>query len=67
MPCTDACDAQDESYRASVLPRSVRLHLAVEAGATLSWWRHVGNDGRVIGFDRCGVSGKGAAVPRTSA
>jgi len=34
----------------------------VEAGATLSWWRYVGNEGRVIGIDHFGASGKGAAV-----
>ncbi|HET9107145.1 MAG TPA: hypothetical protein VFN79_08120 [Steroidobacteraceae bacterium] len=55
-------DAQDEAYRESVLPRSVKPRLAVEAGATLSWWRYVGNEGGVIGIDRFGLSGKGAEV-----
>jgi transketolase len=36
--------------------------VAVEAGATLSWWRYVGLEGRVIGIDRFGASGKGAQV-----
>jgi transketolase len=34
----------------------------VEAGATLSWWRYVGSEGRVIGIDHFGASGKGAEV-----
>jgi transketolase len=34
----------------------------VEAGATLSWWRYVGTEGRVIGIDRFGASGKGAEL-----
>jgi transketolase len=58
MPSTDAFDAQDEAYRESVLPRSVRRRLAVEAAASMSWWRYVGSDGRVLGLDRFGASGK---------
>jgi transketolase len=62
MPSTELFDAQDEAYRESVLPRAVHRRLAVEAGATLSWWRYVGAEGRVIGIDRFGASGKGAEV-----
>jgi transketolase len=62
MPSTGVFDAQDEAYRESVLPRSVRRRLAVEAGATLSWWRYVGIEGRVLGIDRFGASGKGAEL-----
>ena len=62
MPATGVFDAQDEAYREAVLPRAVRRRLAVEAGATLSWGRYVGYEGRVIGIDRFGASGKGAAV-----
>jgi len=62
MPSTEAFDAQDESYRHSVLPLTVRKRLAVEAGATPSWWRYVGLDGRVLGIDRFGASGKFADV-----
>ena len=62
MPATGTFDAQDEPYRNSVLPPAVRARLAVEAGATLSWWRYVGLEGRVIGIDRFGASGKFADV-----
>jgi transketolase len=62
MPSTEAFDAQDEAYRHRVLPPAVRTRLAVEAGATLSWWRYVGMEGRVIGLDRFGASGKFADV-----
>ena len=62
MPSTDLFESQDEAYRESVLPRAVRRRLAVEAGATLSWWRYVGSEGRVLGIDRFGASGKGSEV-----
>ncbi len=58
MPCSEIFDAQDAQYRESVLPGSVRARLAVEAGATLGWWKYVGTDGRVLGIDRFGASGK---------
>ena len=45
-----------------MLPRAVRARVAVEAGATLSWWKYVGSEGRVIGLDRFGASGKGPEV-----
>ena len=59
MPSTDLFDEQDSAYREGVLPRAVRRRVAVEAGATLSWWRYVGSDGRVLGLDEFGASGKG--------
>jgi transketolase len=58
MPATDVFDAQDAAYRESVLPRTVSRRLAIEAGATQSWWRYVGIGGRVLGIDRFGASGK---------
>jgi transketolase len=62
MPSTESFDAQDAAYRERVLPKAVRLRLAVEAGATQCWWRYVGTDGRVLGIDQFGASGKGPEV-----
>jgi transketolase len=59
MPCAEAFDAQPAPYRESVLPASVTRRLAIEAGATQSWWRYVGSQGRVMGIDSFGISGKG--------
>ena len=56
MPSTDAFDAQDADYRESVLPTAVTARVAIEAGVTEGWWRHVGTQGRVIGLDRFGES-----------
>jgi transketolase len=62
LPSTDTFDAQDEAYREAVLPRAVTRRLAVEAGATQSWWRYMGAAGRVLGIDRFGASGKASDV-----
>ncbi len=56
MPCTHAFDAQDESYRESVLPADVTARVVIEAGVTETWWRFAGPGGRVIGMDRFGES-----------
>jgi transketolase len=54
-------EEQSAEYKASVLPRGIPK-LAVEAGATLGWWKYVGQDGDVIGVDRFGASAPGAKV-----
>ncbi|HHO68774.1 MAG TPA: transketolase [Gammaproteobacteria bacterium] len=56
MPSTDTFDAQDEAYRESVLPSSVRARVAVEAGVTDFWLKYVGLEGKVIGINRFGES-----------
>lgn len=60
MPCAEVFDAQDPAWREAVLPRSVTKRVAIEAGATLGWWKYVGSEGRVLGIDRYGASGKAA-------
>jgi transketolase len=62
MVCTERFDAQDEAYREQVLPSEVRRRLAVEAGSHQSWCCYVGPEGRVLGIDRFGASGKAAAL-----
>ena len=56
MPSTFAFEAQDEAYRESVLPSSVRARVAVEAGITDGWYKYVGSDGAVIGMHGYGES-----------
>ena len=63
MPCVELFEAQDDGYReeraagASGPPR-----LAVEPGATLGWWKWVGDHGDVLGLDRFGASAPGTMV-----
>jgi transketolase len=62
MPCMELFEAQDDAYREQVLPRAVTTRLAVEPGATMSWWKWVGSDGDVLGLDRYGASAPGTTV-----
>ncbi|MGH8196662.1 MAG: transketolase [Steroidobacteraceae bacterium] len=64
MPCTSVFDAQDESWRAAVLPSDVERRIAIEAGVPDGWWRYVGPRGRVIGMTRFGASAPGKDVFR---
>ena len=58
MPSENIFEKQDQAYRDSVLPPSIRRRLAVEAGAPMSWYRWVGLDGDIIGMTTYGASGK---------
>ncbi|MDQ4086601.1 MAG: transketolase, partial [Pseudomonadota bacterium] len=55
MPCWSLFDAQDQAYRADLLPDDVLL-VSIEAGATLGWERYTGRRGLNIGLDRFGAS-----------
>ena len=62
MPCMELFEAQPQEYRDAVLPPAVSARLAVEPGATMSWWKWVGSHGAVLGVDRFGASAPGTRV-----
>jgi len=64
MPSWELFDAQPQEYRDSVLPPSVRVRVAVEAGVPLGWHRYVGDYGDVIGMDHFGASAPGPIAMR---
>ncbi|HYI39387.1 MAG TPA: transketolase [Allosphingosinicella sp.] len=55
MPCWSLFDAQDQAYRAELLPDEA-LKVSIEAGTTLGWERYVGPRGLAVGLDRFGAS-----------
>ncbi|GAA5525255.1 transketolase 1 [Microbulbifer aestuariivivens] len=62
MPCAEAFMEQDEAYRESVLPASVRARVAVEASHRDYWYKFVGFDGDIIGMSSFGESAPGGAL-----
>lgn len=56
MPCCEVFDAQSDAYKESVLPKTIRARIAIEAGAKQGWYKYVGLDGEVIGMDSFGES-----------
>ena len=62
MPSWSLFEAQEQSYRESVLPRGIRKRVTVEAASPIGWHRWAGDEGAVIGVERFGASAPGQDV-----
>jgi len=62
MPSWELFAAEDDAYRESVLPASVRKRVTVEAGASLGWQRWAGDEGAIMAIDRYGASAPGEEI-----
>ncbi len=58
MPSWRLFEQQSDAYKDEIFPAHLPK-LAIEAGATLGWWKWVGRHGEVIGLDRFGASAPG--------
>lgn len=58
MPSWELFEEQTDEYKESVLPKSVRSRVAVEAASDFGWHKYVGFDGELL----C-MSGYGASAP----
>jgi transketolase len=56
MPSFEIFREEDESYRHSVFPPSVKKRVAIEAGVPYGWKEWVGNEGLVFGMTNFGAS-----------
>ncbi|MEE6286241.1 transketolase [Georgenia sp. MJ173] len=56
MPSLEWFAVQDDAYRESVLPPSVRARVSIEAGIALSWHGVVGDAGRSVSLEHYGAS-----------
>jgi transketolase len=64
MPSVEWFEQQDQGYRDLVLPPSVRARVAVEAGIGLTWYRYVGDAGRIVSLEHFGASADGKVLFR---
>ncbi|MBO0920818.1 transketolase [Cellulomonas sp. zg-ZUI222] len=55
-PCLEWFAEQDDEYRESVLPSTVRARVSVEAGISLSWHKILGDAGRAVSLEHYGAS-----------
>jgi len=62
MPSWELFDQQPDDYRESVLPRSIKARVSIEAGVTIGWQKYVGDAGVAIGLDRYGASAPGKII-----
>ena len=56
MPSMDVFEKQSDEYKESVLPKSVRKRVAVEALSDFGWGRYVGLDGAYVTMHSFGAS-----------
>ncbi len=59
MPCLEVFDAQNATYKNSVLPETCGMRLVVEAGSTGGWHKYLGSRGGLITIDHFGASAPG--------
>ncbi|MEU5704005.1 transketolase [Streptomyces aurantiacus] len=62
MPSVEWFEEQSAEYRESVLPTSVKARVAVEAGIGLTWYRYIGDHGRVVSLEHFGASADAATL-----
>jgi transketolase len=62
LPCWERFEAQDATYRESVLPSSVTKRVTVESGVSLGWERYAGDGGAIIGIDHYGASAPAGTI-----
>jgi transketolase len=62
LPCWAAFERQDQAYRDSVIPPSVRRRVTIEAGATTGWDRYAGDEGAMLGIDHFGASAPAGTI-----
>jgi transketolase len=55
-PCLEWFSAQDQSYRDSVLPPTVRARVSVEAGIAQGWREWIGDCGVAVSLEHFGAS-----------
>ncbi|MFI5838264.1 transketolase [Catenuloplanes sp. NPDC051500] len=56
VPCQEWFEDQDQSYRESVLPSSVKARVSVEAGIAMSWRHLIGDAGESVSIEHYGAS-----------
>jgi transketolase len=62
VPSWEIFREQSAEYQESVLPRSIRNRITIEAASTMGWERFAGLDGTMIGIDRFGASAPAAEL-----
>jgi transketolase len=59
MPCWKLFEWQDDAYKESVIPASVKARVGVEAGVDAGWWKYLGPNGEFVGMNSFGASAPG--------
>ena len=55
-PCLEWFEAEDASYRESILPAAVKARVSIEAGVGSGWRNYVGDAGEIVSLEHFGAS-----------
>lgn len=60
LPCLEWFEEQDQAYRDSVLPPSVRARVSIEASVAMPWYKYLGDAGVPVSIETFGKPDSGA-------
>jgi transketolase len=49
-------DAQSDKYKESILPKSIKVRVSIEAGIKQGWEKYLGEHGEAISIEKFGTS-----------
>jgi len=55
-PCLKWFEEQSDSYKESILPKSQKARVSIEAGVGAGWQKYVGDNGEIISLEHFGAS-----------
>jgi transketolase len=56
FPSWELFEAQSEEYKESVLPKSIKARISIEAGVSQGWEKYLGENGEAISIEQFGAS-----------
>ena len=56
LPCFEEYEKQSAEYKESVIPKSVKARVAVEAACPYSWYKYAGDNGELVCMTSFGAS-----------
>ena len=61
-PCLEWFEEQSDSYKESILPKSLKARVSIEAGVGAGWQKYVGDNGEIISLEHFGASASAATL-----
>ena len=56
FPSWELFDSQSDEYKESVLPKSVKARVSIEAGVRQGWDKYIGDYGEAVSIEKFGAS-----------
>ena len=56
LPCMEEYEKQSDAYKESIIPKTVKARVCVEAGSSFGWCKYAGDNGEIISMESFGAS-----------